>query len=129
MEREFSSPHSGDPVPGQESARREPPTTQDLDARETGGRLELPRGSRLPTLRILYFAGLREALGVAEESVHLPSEIRTVGQLCAYLASRHRGYADRRTHVRVARNEVFACDDESVADGDVIALIPPVAGG
>jgi len=87
------------------------------------------QGSRLPTLRILYFAGLREALGLAEESIRLPPEVRTVGQLCAYLASRHRGYAARRDHIRVARNEAFARDDEGVADGDVIALIPPVAGG
>jgi molybdopterin converting factor small subunit len=29
----------------------------------------------------------------------------------------------------MARNETFARDDELLADGDVIALIPPVAGG
>jgi molybdopterin converting factor small subunit len=31
--------------------------------------------------------------------------------------------------VRIARNEAFAGDDEPVQDGDVVALIPPVAGG
>jgi molybdopterin converting factor small subunit len=31
--------------------------------------------------------------------------------------------------VRIARNEAFASPDEALCDGDVIALIPPVAGG
>jgi sulfur-carrier protein len=83
----------------------------------------------LSTLRILYFAGLRDTLGLAEESILLPPEVRTVGEVCALLAARHREYAVRRGHVRVARNERFVSDDERVDDGDVIALIPPVAGG
>ncbi len=66
---------------------------------------------------------------IAEESIELPADVRTVGDLCAHLAARHRPYAERRTHVRVARNEAFASDDERLTDGDVVALIPPVAGG
>jgi len=81
------------------------------------------------TVRILYFAGLRDAVGVAEESLELPEDVRTVGALARLLASRHRPFAERRAHVRIARNETFAGDDEPVAAGDVIALIPPVAGG
>jgi len=81
------------------------------------------------TVRVLYFSGLRDALGIAEESIELPADVRTVGDLCAHLAARHRPYAERRTHVRVARNEAFASDDERLTDGDVVALIPPVAGG
>lgn len=85
--------------------------------------------SPIRVLRVLYFAALREAVGLGEESIQPPPQVRTVGQLCAYLAERHRGYADRRDCVRVARNEAFADADECLADGDVIALIPPVAGG
>jgi molybdopterin synthase sulfur carrier subunit len=81
------------------------------------------------TVRILYFAGLRDAVGVAEESLELPANVRTVGALADLLAVRHSAYAERRRHVRVARNEAFASDDERLSDGDVIALIPPVAGG
>jgi molybdopterin synthase sulfur carrier subunit len=81
------------------------------------------------TLRILYFAGLRDALGLAEESVEVPEDVRTVRALCDHLARRHTAYAERRSFVRVARNEAFATDDEALGDGDVIALIPPVAGG
>jgi molybdopterin synthase sulfur carrier subunit len=80
-------------------------------------------------VRILYFGGLREAVGVAEESLTVPADVRTVAALCAHLAARHDAYAANRASVRVARNEAFADDDEPIADGDVIALVPPVAGG
>jgi molybdopterin synthase sulfur carrier subunit len=80
-------------------------------------------------VRVLYFAGLREALGLAEEAIDVPAGIRTVGDLSAHLAARHAAYAERRKHVRVARNEAFAHEDETLRDGDVIGLIPPVAGG
>jgi molybdopterin converting factor subunit 1 len=80
-------------------------------------------------LRILYFAGLGEALGLAEETVELPAGVRTVGALADHLARRHPAYRERRGHVRIARNEAFVRDDEPLVDGDVVALIPPVAGG
>jgi sulfur-carrier protein len=78
---------------------------------------------------VLYFAGLRDSVGLSEETLELPERVRTVGELCDHLALRHPGYADHRPAVRVARNEAFAADAERLDDGDVIALIPPVAGG
>jgi len=81
------------------------------------------------TVRVLYFAALRDAVGMSEETLALPADVTTVAALAAHLAARHAEYAARRAHVRIARNEAFAEDDETIADGDVIALIPPVAGG
>jgi molybdopterin converting factor subunit 1 len=78
---------------------------------------------------VLYFAGLRDAVGVSEEALELPARVRTIAELCDHLAARHPAYAGNRASVRVARNEAFASDDDPVSDGDVIALIPPVAGG
>jgi molybdopterin converting factor subunit 1 len=83
----------------------------------------------MTAVRVLYFGGLRDALSLGEESIELPADVCTVGELCTHLAAHHRAYAERRAHVRVARNEAFASDDERLADGDVVALIPPVAGG
>ncbi len=80
-------------------------------------------------VKVLYFAALRDAVGLSEESLDLPAGVSTVGGLSDHLAARHRAFAERRAHVRVARNEAFALDDEVLAEGDVIALIPPVAGG
>jgi molybdopterin synthase sulfur carrier subunit len=80
-------------------------------------------------VRVLYVAGLREAVGLAEETLELPPDTTTVAEFCAHLAARHFAYAERRAHVRVARNEAFVDERETLADGDVLALIPPVAGG
>jgi molybdopterin synthase sulfur carrier subunit len=80
-------------------------------------------------VRVLYFAGLRDAIGTAEEALELPASVRTVVALADHLAARHMAYAARRAHVRIARNEAFATDDDLLAEGDVVALIPPVAGG
>jgi sulfur-carrier protein len=78
---------------------------------------------------VLYFGGLRDAVGMSDEALELPERVRTVGALRDLLAARHRGYAERQASVRVARNEAFAVDGDPLQDGDVIALIPPVAGG
>ncbi|HLK39102.1 MAG TPA: molybdopterin converting factor subunit 1 [Polyangiaceae bacterium] len=83
----------------------------------------------MTAVRVLYFGGLRDALGLGEEAIELPPEVRTVGELCGHLGAIHGAYAARRAHVRVARNEAFAGEDELLTDGDVVALIPPVAGG
>ena len=80
-------------------------------------------------VRVLYFAALREAVGLAEESLVLPAGVATAAAFADHLAQRHAAYAERRAHVRMAVNERFAEGADRVADGDVVALIPPVAGG
>jgi molybdopterin converting factor subunit 1 len=78
---------------------------------------------------VLYFAAVRELVGRAEESVELPAGVSTVAEFVAWLPSLHAELSGRMASVRIARNEAFALDGERVAAGDVLALIPPVAGG
>ena len=83
-------------------------------------------------MKLLYFAWLRTKIGVAQESVDLPPEVTTVGQLVAWLARRSPAYAEALADpsvVRVAVNEEYAREDDSVSDGDEVALFPPVTGG
>ena len=83
-------------------------------------------------MKLLYFAWFRTKIGVAGESVELPPEITTVGQLIPWLAARGPAYADALADpsiVRVAVNEEYARDDDAVSDGDEVALFPPVTGG
>lgn len=80
-------------------------------------------------VRVLYFAAMRDLAGRAEETLELPRDVATVGDFAGYLVRTMPGFAERRSHVRIARNEAFAADDERLAEGDVLALIPPVAGG
>ncbi len=81
------------------------------------------------TLTLLYFAAVGDVVGKAEERLDVPSSVTTVGVLAAHLATRYPALAERLRYVKFARNEAFADASEPLADGDVIALLPPVAGG
>lgn len=80
-------------------------------------------------IRVLYFAALRDLLQRSEERLELPDEIRTVGDLRGYLSILYPVLGDSMAQVRCARNEAFAELEDVLVPGDVIALIPPVAGG
>jgi molybdopterin synthase sulfur carrier subunit len=80
-------------------------------------------------VRVLYFAALRELTGRAEEELELPAEVRSVRDLTGYLQRTRPVLAGKLVSVRVALDETFASDSDALADVQVIALIPPVAGG
>ncbi len=80
-------------------------------------------------MRILYFAGVRDVVGIAEEACELSSNVVTVADFIVFVSTLHADLAERMASVRIARNERFADASESIADGDVLALIPPVSGG
>jgi molybdopterin synthase sulfur carrier subunit len=84
------------------------------------------------TVRLMYFAGLREAVGHSSEALELPAEIATVGQLRAYLAARGGVWADHfaaSRNLRAAVNQDMASADAAVKSGDEVAFFPPVTGG
>ncbi len=83
-------------------------------------------------LHILYFAWLRERVGVSEEDVPLPEDVRTVGDLVAWLCDRGPGYASAFANARTVRcavNQDFASERTPLAPGDEVAFFPPVTGG
>lgn len=80
-------------------------------------------------VRVLYFAGARDVVGLAEEERDLPAGVRTIADFTRYIGDAHPALAPRLPAVRFARNERFADASESLADGDVVAILPPVAGG
>jgi len=79
-------------------------------------------------VEILYFAVLRERVGRGRETVELPSAA-TVGDARAAIAARHPVVAPLLPRVQAAVNRVAAGDGHPLADGDELALLPPVAGG
>ena len=84
------------------------------------------------TLRILYFAWLRERTGRSEEEVPVPDGVATVADLVAWLRARdpaHAGAFANPRLVRVAVNQEFAGPEAPVQAGDEIAFFPPVTGG
>jgi molybdopterin converting factor subunit 1 len=78
---------------------------------------------------VLYFAAVRELVGRAEERAALPADVKTVGAFVAWLERERPALAGRMKSVRIARNEEFAVAEDAIAEDDVLALIPPVAGG
>jgi molybdopterin converting factor subunit 1 len=83
-------------------------------------------------LSVLYFAWLRERVGVSEETISPPDSVTTVADLVVYLANldpRHAAaFKDRKT-VRCAVNQEFADPATILRPGDEVAFFPPVTGG
>jgi sulfur-carrier protein len=77
---------------------------------------------------ILYFARIREAVGVGEERVELPTGVVTVADLVDRLAERYPVFAER-DRLRVAVDQVIADFDTPIAGTSEIAFFPPVTGG
>jgi len=78
------------------------------------------------TVRVQYFAILREQRGVAQES--LVTEAATAGDLYEELRARH-GFTLPQERLRTAVNDEFAPWTTPLREGDAIVFLPPVAGG
>jgi molybdopterin synthase sulfur carrier subunit len=82
---------------------------------------------------LLYFASLRENLGIGREQVALPSAgTVTVSMLLDQLRSRDARWTDAFApgkQWRVAVNQQMADLATPIKPGDEIAFFPPVTGG
>lgn len=79
-------------------------------------------------VRIRYFAAAREAAGRDEESVEAAAGT-TVGAVLDGVAARWPRLGALRPYLRAAVNQELCRDDRPVADGDEVAVFPPLAGG
>ncbi|MBF0380150.1 MAG: molybdopterin converting factor subunit 1 [Magnetococcales bacterium] len=79
----------------------------------------------------LYFAWVREKIGVASETFDLPSEVSTVANVISHLRAQGEPYdkALEDKNLRVAINQTYAQDNSPVSNNDEIAIFPPVSGG
>jgi len=77
-------------------------------------------------IKIIYFAAVRDLVGLDEEELVFTEEPK-IGVLVETLQKRHERLV--MEGVRVALNEEFCEMDASFSEGAVVALIPPVAGG
>jgi len=84
------------------------------------------------SVKILYFAWVREKTGKAEEILDLPADVQTVADLVAWLKERGPEYAEafaRPGVVRAAVNQTHVQPTASIAGAREIAFFPPVTGG
>lgn len=83
-------------------------------------------------MTLLYFAWVRQKIGISGEQLDLPDTVRTVAALADYLRLRGGGYADAfadMKRLRAAVNQEHVQFDASVRTNDEVAFFPPVTGG
>lgn len=82
-------------------------------------------------ITVLFFAGLREAVGTSSETLSLPSGVTTVAALRDHLAARGEQWAALASakNLRAAVNQDMVSLSAAIKDGDEIAFFPPVTGG
>ena len=89
------------------------------DAPETGASIRVS---------LLLFASVAEAAGERRREMCV-AEGTTARGLFEQLAAKVPALAGRADHVSFARNQQFVPPDTVLADGDELAVIPPVSGG
>jgi molybdopterin synthase sulfur carrier subunit len=83
-------------------------------------------------MKLLYFAWVRERIGLREETLQPPEHVGTVGDLLGWLRTRGDGYEAALAEpaaIRVALDRDHAEHDASIAGIHEIALFPPMTGG
>lgn len=83
-------------------------------------------------MTILYFAWLRERIGVSSEEASPPAHVATAADLVDWLRAKEPRYAaafEDVTAIRVAIDQEFAEMDAPIAGAREVAFFPPVTGG
>ncbi len=78
------------------------------------------------SLRMHYYAALREAAGRSEEE--LETEAVTAAELYSEVAARH-GFPLDRSVLRVVLNDTIVPWTSELQDGDTVVFLAPFAGG
>ncbi|TAL30368.1 MAG: MoaD/ThiS family protein [Spirochaetes bacterium] len=79
-------------------------------------------------ITIKTFASLRDAAGFDEKEIIVPEGI-TIDEVVRRLSVSFEGLAARKGSLLYAVNEEYARPDTVLAEGDILAMFPPVSGG
>ena len=83
-------------------------------------------------MKLIYFAWVREKVGISEETQNPPETIASVGELVEWLKTRSDGFREAFSEnmvIRVAVNFEYVSFDHPINPDDEIAFFPPVTGG
>jgi molybdopterin synthase sulfur carrier subunit len=83
-------------------------------------------------IQLRFFASVREALNTSQESVTLPSDIHTIGDVRAHLRERGGAWTEALAEgraLRMAYNQQMCDAQTAITDGCEVAFFPPVTGG
>ncbi|HMB10287.1 molybdopterin converting factor subunit 1 [Saliniramus sp.] len=84
------------------------------------------------SVKIVYFAWVRERIGKTEETLEPPVDIITVADLAGWLAGRGEEYAyafENPQIVRAAIDHEHVKPDTAITGAREIAFFPPMTGG
>lgn len=84
------------------------------------------------SVKLVYFAWVREKIGKGEEELDLPAGVTTVGELLAYLKTLGEEYDQALKFpeaIRVALNQEHVHHSEKIAGVREIGIFPPMTGG
>jgi sulfur-carrier protein len=84
------------------------------------------------SVKLLYFAWVRERIGKGEETIDPPVSVATVGDLMSWLASRGDEYAlafESSKFIRVAIDRTHVKASAPIAGAKEVAFFPPMTGG
>ena len=83
-------------------------------------------------MKVLYFAWVRQRIGVASEEFDLPGNVHNIDDLVSWLAAKGPGYAKGFAEpqvIRAAVNFEYVLFDHKLTNTDEVAFFPPVTGG
>jgi len=84
------------------------------------------------SVKLLYFAWVRERVGRDEEVVEPPAGVATVADLMTWLAERGEEYAfafENPKVIRAAINRTHVKASAPIAGAKEVAFFPPMTGG
>ena len=84
------------------------------------------------TVKLVYFAWVRERIGKPEEEVDLPVGVATVADLVRWLKTRGEEYEyafENEGVVRAAIKHTHVKPDAAIGTAREIAFFPPMTGG
>jgi len=84
------------------------------------------------SVKLLYFAWVRERVGKPEEEIELPAGVATIGDLMAWLSRRGEEYAhafENPKVIRAAVDRAHVKAETAIAGAREIAFFPPMTGG
>lgn len=83
-------------------------------------------------MKVLYFAWVRERIGLAGEDISPPEEVTTVRELMGWLRKRGEGYGaafENMNAIRAALDRTHVRHDAKIDGAGEIAFFPPMTGG
>ena len=83
-------------------------------------------------IELRFFASVREVLGTSAETVSLPPEVKTVGDVRRFLMTRGGKWSEALAegkNLRMACNQQMCDASTRIAEGSEVAFFPPVTGG